>query len=258
MSVHIQQELSEHILTITLSRVDKLNSIDNAMYQALAEALEMAEVNADVRVVLFQADGAHFTAGNDIGDFSAIADGSFNGEWKVTRFMKALATATRPVLAAVQGHAVGIGATMLFHCDLVVVADDVLLVAPFVNLALVQEAASSILVPARIGHARAYAMFALGQPIDASDAVALGIANQTAAPAALREAARAMARQLAQRPPGALAAVKQLMRGDPAPLLAKIDAENAVFLARLPSPEAREARAAFAEHRQPDFSRVPS
>jgi len=255
MSTHIKQELNEHILTITLSRVDKMNSIDDAMYRAMAEALEQAESNADVRVVLFQADGDHYTAGNDLADFATIADGTFQGEWQVTRFMKALVTSSRPVMAAVQGHAVGIGTTMLLHCDLVVVADDASLVAPFVNLALVQEAASSITVPARIGHVRAYAMFALGQPVGGADAVSLGIANQAVPSGELRTTARSMAQKLALRPPGALAAVKQLMR-DPAPLLAKIDAENAAFLARLNSPEAREARAAFAERRRPDFART--
>jgi len=253
MSIHISQDLSDHILTITLSRLDKMNSIDNAMYRAMAEALEQAESNPAVRVVLFQSDGDNYTAGNDIADFAAVANGSFVGEWQVTRFLKALAAATLPIMAAVQGHAVGIGTTMLFHCDLVVAADDALLVAPFVNLALVQEAASSILVPERIGHARAYAMFALGQPVDGAAALTLGIANQLVPPAELRATARAMALKLAQRPPGALAAVKRLMR-DPAPLLAKIDEESAVFLARLNSPEAREARAAFAEHRPPDFT----
>lgn len=255
MSMHIHQEVSERILTITLSRTDKMNSIDNAMYRAMADALEQAAEDPGVHAIVLQSDGDNFTAGNDIGDFAAIASGSFEGVWQVTRFMKALAACRLPLVAAVQGHAVGIGTTLLFHCDLVVVADNALLVAPFVNLALVQEAASSILVPARIGHARAYAMFALGLPVDGAAAVAQGIANQMVPAAALRATARALALKLAQRPPGALAAVKQLMR-DPAPLLAKIDAENAEFLARLNSPEAREARTAFAEHRPPDFTRA--
>jgi enoyl-CoA hydratase/carnithine racemase len=238
-----------------MSRVEKKNSIDNAMYGAMADALAQAEADVDIGCVVFQGDGSDFTAGNDIADFSAIADGSFSGEWQVTRFLKALATASVPIVAAVQGHAIGIGTTMLFHCDLVVVADDVMLATPFANLAVVQEAAESILVPARIGHARAYAMFALGQSLDATAALSLGIANQVVSPAALPAAALALAQQLARRPAAALREMKKLMR-ESAPLLAKIDAENAVFRACLNSPDAREARAAFAEHRKADFPRT--
>jgi enoyl-CoA hydratase/carnithine racemase len=255
MSQHIRTTLEEQILTVTLSRPDRKNAIDNAMYGAMADALIKADSEPDIRCIVFVADGPDFTAGNDIGDFSAIADGTFAGEWQVTRFLKALATASCPVIAAVQGHAIGIGTTMLFHCDLVVVADDVMLATPFANLAVVQEAASSILVSARIGHARAYAMFALGQTIDAQSALSLGIANQVVAASALPGTARELARQIARRPAGALRAMKKLMR-ETASILAKIDEENAAFLACLHSVEAHEARLAFAEHRKPDFTGI--
>ena len=107
MNIHMKQEFSEHVLTITLSRIDQMNSIDNAICQAMPGALEQAEANPSVRVVLFQSNGDHYTAGNDMGDFAAIADGSFSGGRQVTRFMKALATTTRPIMAAVQGRSTG-------------------------------------------------------------------------------------------------------------------------------------------------------
>ena len=255
MSTHINVTLDDHVLTVTLARVERKNAIDNAMYGAMADALARAECDAAIRCVVFLAEGPDFTAGNDIGDFAAIAAGTFAGEWQVTRFLKALATASCPVLAAVQGHAIGIGTTMLFHCDLVVLADDAVLATPFANLAVVQEAASSILVPARIGHARAYAMFALGQTLAAPAALALGIANQVVAAPVLHDTALDLARQVARRPAGALRAMKKLMR-ETASMLARIDDENAAFLACLHSVEAHEARAAFAAHRAPDFTHL--
>lgn len=255
MTTHIITTLVEQVLTVTLSRIEHKNAIDNAMYGAMADALIRADTDPDIRCIVFMAEGPDFTAGNNIRDFAAIADGTFSGEWQVTRFLKALSTASCPVIAAVQGHAIGIGTTMLFHCDLVIVADDVMLATPFANLAVVQEAASSILVSARIGHARAYAMFALVQTLDAAAALALGIANQIVAAPALSTTALGLAHQLALRPAGALRAIKKLMR-ETATILAKIDEENAAFLACLNSVEAHEARAAFAAHRAPDFTHI--
>ncbi len=178
MNEHVKAECEAGILTLTLSRPEKKNALTNAMYGDLADALERAEADPAVRVILFQADGDSFTAGNDLGEFAAHAAGGGKGELHVIRFLHALARATRPLIAAVQGRAVGIGTTMLLHCDLVLLAEDALLSTPFVSLALVPEAASSLLLPARIGHARAYAMFALGQIVDAASAVAWGLANQ--------------------------------------------------------------------------------
>jgi enoyl-CoA hydratase/carnithine racemase len=158
-------------------------------------------------------------------------------------------------VAAVQGKAVGVGVTMLLHCDLVFVSDDAQLTTPFVNLALVPEAASSLLLPARIGHARAFSMFVLGEAVDAQKAVAWGIANAVVPRAELRARARAAAEAVAQRPPAAVAITKALMR-DPDALAKRLDDEGAHFMAQLRSPEAREAFAAFAEKRAPDFSKV--
>ena len=144
---------------------------EGAAFDEVLDSLEAAEQDPAIRVVVFQADGDSFTAGNDLQDFAAQATGAFTGERHVLRFLKALAHATRPLVAAVHGQAVGVGTTMLLHCDLVFVTPDARLTTPFVNLALVPEAASSWLLPARIGHARAYAMFALGEAVDNTDRV---------------------------------------------------------------------------------------
>jgi len=255
MSQHVKSEVDAGILTLTLTRQEKKNSLTNDMYGALADALDQAETDPAIRVVLFQADGDSFTAGNDIGEFAAQATGAFNGELHVVRFLHALARATRPLVAAVQGRAVGVGTTMLLHCDLVLLADDALLSTPFVNLALVPEAASSLLLPARIGHVRAYAMFALGEMVDAGSAVAWGLANHAVPANALRARARQAAEQLARQPLGALVVTKQLMR-DAATLSARIDEESALFFDRLRTAEAREAFTAFAERRPPVFSKL--
>src|SRR5258706_2562311 len=147
------------------------------MYSAMSDELEPAEKDPAVRVVLFQGDGDHFTAGNDLADCSAQSSGKDTSDSQAHRFIVNLGKATRPLIAAVQGNAVGVGTTMLLHCDLVFLADTAKLMTPFVNLALVPEAASSWLLPARIGHVRAYAMFALGEPLDASTALACGLAK---------------------------------------------------------------------------------
>lgn len=255
MSEHVKSEVDAGILTLTLTRQEKKNSLTNDMYGALADALKRAETDPAIRVVLFQADGENFSAGNDIGEFAAQATGGFKGDLHVIRFLHALARATRPLVAAVQGRAVGVGTTMLLHCDLVFLADDALLSTPFVNLALVPEAASSLLLPARVGHVRAYAMFALGETIDAGSAVSWGLANHAVPPDALRGMARKASEQLARQPLGALVTTKQLMR-DAATLTARIDDESARFSDRLRTAEAREAFTAFAERRSPDFSKL--
>ena len=158
-------------------------------------------------------------------------------------------------MAAVQGRAVGVGVTMLLHCDLVFVADDAVLTTPFVNLALVPEAASSLLLPARIGHARAFSMFVMGEAVDGHTAVAWGIANAAVPAAGLRERARAAAEAIAAKPPEAVAKTRALMRDEPA-VVARMERENAHFLEQLKSPEAREALTAFAEKRPPNFGEV--
>jgi enoyl-CoA hydratase/carnithine racemase len=257
MTDYVRHEIADGIMTLTISRPDKKNALSNAMYSALSDGLELAEQDPSVRVVLFQGDGDSFTAGNDLADFSAEANGKSAGESQAARFIGNLARATVPLVAAVQGNAVGIGTTMLLHCDLVYLADNAKLITPFVNLALVPEASSSWLLPARIGHARAYAMFALGEPMDASSALACGLANAVVPLSELRTRAHGAAAALTKRPAGSLKQTKALMR-ETDRIVAQIAREGALFRDRLQSGEAREAFAAFAEKRKPDFSKVSS
>jgi enoyl-CoA hydratase/carnithine racemase len=171
------------------------------------------------------------------------------------KYLSALARAQKPYVVAVQGLAVGIGVTMLMHFDLVYIAEDAKLTTPFVNLALVPEAASSWLLPARIGYARAFAMFALGEPVDGKTAATIGIANLALPKAEVRAKALAAAKALASRPSGAVKATKQLMR-DAVAIQATMNREAEIFGARLKTAEAAEAFSAFAERRQPDFSKI--
>ena len=257
MSEHVKVSLDEGVLRITFARPDKKNAITNAMYAAMGDALSRAESDPAVRVVLFDAEGDAFTAGNDLGDFAAVAAGTLAREdMKAHLFLAALARAQKPYVAAVQGLAVGVGVTMLLHCDLVYVAEDAKLTTPFVNLALVPEAASSLLLPARIGHVRAYAMFALGEPLDGKTAASIGVANAALPASEVRAKALAAARALAAKPLGSLQATKRLMRDSQA-IAAQMARESEIFGARLKTAEAAEAFRAFAERRAPDFRKVP-
>jgi len=244
MTDHIRISKSDGVLTLVIDRPAKKNALTDAMYKALADSLEAAHDDPEVRAILLRGEGDMFTSGNDVGEFAAIAMSGQQPQ-HVTRFLRALATATKPIVAAVHGRAVGVGVTMLLHCDHIVLSDDAQLTTPFVNLALVPEAASSLLLPARIGHVRAFAMFALGEPVSAQDAVAWGIANRAVPAGELVATAEAFARRLAAQPTGALTATKALMR-DSAALLAQIETENQRFFERLKSAEAREAFMAFA------------
>jgi enoyl-CoA hydratase/carnithine racemase len=257
MTQHVKTETAAGIMTITLARAEKKNALSNAMYSAMSDGLERAEKDPAVRVVLFQGDGDSFTSGNDIADFSAQANGSDTAESQAFRFIRNLGKASRPLVAAVQGNAVGVGTTMLLHCDLVFLADTARLMTPFVNLALVPEAASSWLLPARIGHVRAYAMFALGEPLDAATALACGLANAVVPAADLRARARQAAEALTKRPAGSLGHTKALMR-EMDKIAAQTNRESALFAERLQTAEAREAFAAFAERRKPDFTNLTS
>jgi enoyl-CoA hydratase/carnithine racemase len=257
MTEHVVIEKNKGILTLILARPDKKNALTNAMYGALADAIAGAETDPEARVILIRGQGDMFTSGNDVGEFAAMAAGGARGEQHVGRFLRALVHSTRPLIAAVQGRAVGIGTTMLLHCDLVVLAENALLSTPFVRLALVPEAASSLLLPARIGHARAYEMFALGEPIPAAKAFDWGLANRVVPAERLYEEAGALAARLAKQPVGALAVTKRLMRTAEV-LAAQIAAESECFAERLKTAEAREAFAAFAERRPPDFMKLAS
>jgi enoyl-CoA hydratase/carnithine racemase len=257
MTDHVRSDIAGGVLTLTLNRPEKKNALTREMYQALGDAIDGAAADTAVRCILIQAEGDIFTAGNDLGDFAAInrAEASGSAPRLVNPLLSALVKTSTPIVAAVNGRAVGIGTTLLLHCDLVFVSEDAVLTTPFVNLALVPEAASSLLLPARIGHARAFAMFVLGEAVDAKTAVAWGIANAVCPRAELRARARAAADAIAARPASAVRLTKSLMR-DPAALAARMEIEGAHFAAQLKSAEAKEAFAAFAEKRAPNFSKV--
>lgn len=242
------------VLALVLDRADKKNALTDAMYCTLADALDAAAADPAVRVVTIAGTGDSFCAGNDIGDFLAASTGRDIAEANVFRFIRALGAFPKPLVAGVQGRAVGIGTTMLLHCDHVLLADDARLSAPFATLGLVPEAASSMLLPARVGHARAFAMMAMGEVMAAPEALACGLANAVVPAGELHTALAQAAVRIAALPPGAVAATKALMRDGEA-MAAAMQAEIAVFAKALQGEEACEALTAFMQKRPPDFSR---
>lgn len=256
MTEHVKIAIADNVLRITFARPEKKNALTTAMYVAIGEALTRAETDPAVRVVLFEAEGDAFTAGNDIAEFAAVAAGTRQrSEMQTHVFLEALARGTKPYVAAVTGLAVGVGVTMLMHCDVSYVAEDARLSTPFVNLALVPEAASTMLIPARIGYARAFQLFALGEPVDGKTAAAIGLVTAALPAAEVRAKALATAKALAAKPAGALQATKKLMR-DSQTILAVMAREGEAFGHRLRTAEAAEAFRAFAERRAPDFSKI--
>lgn len=253
MTDQVKISLADGVMEILWARPEKKNALSQAMYAAAADALDRASKDRNVRCVLVGSDGDAFTAGNDLGDFAAANSGG-GGPRDSSRFIRTIAAFEKPIVAAAPGLAVGVGLTMLLHCDLVYVAETAKLSAPFVSLGLCPEAASSITLPARIGHARAFAVFALGEPILGAEAARIGIANAALPAGEVLQAGRDAARRLARQPMGAVMATKKLMR-DTAGYATRIEEEMRVFSERLMSAEAREAFAAFAEKRAPDFTK---
>lgn len=255
MTQHVLVEKSEKIVTLTLNRPDKKNALTRAMYAALAAEIANADTDPNIRCILIKANGDMFTAGNDLADFAAIGSAAAAPKPEdANPLLPALARAKTPIVAAVNGRAVGVGVTMLLHCDMVFLADDALLIAPFVNLALVPEAGSSLLMPLRIGHVRAFEMFVLGEPVNAEKAVSWGIANRAVPPSELHAIARAAAVAIAARAPASVIATKTLMR-DQSAMLARMSEETGHFVRQLKSAEFKEAFTAFSERRAPDFSK---
>ncbi|MBX3455840.1 enoyl-CoA hydratase [Ferrovibrio sp.] len=242
---------ADGITTLAFNRPDKKNAITAAMYAALADALEAADKDAAIRAVLITGTPGCFTAGNDLQDF--LANPPRGNDSPVARFLRAISTARKPLVAAVTGVAVGVGTTMLLHCDLVYAAKSARLSLPFVNLALVPEAASSLLLPRTIGNRRAAELLLMGEPIEAEKAAAWGLINAAVDDDALAETALNAARKLAAKAPQALALSKQLMKASPEEIAAQMQAEMVHFSAQLQSAEAREAMTAFFEKRPPKF-----
>jgi enoyl-CoA hydratase/carnithine racemase len=242
------------VMTITFNRLDKKNSITSAMYTTMADAVAQAAADASVRVVLFQGHESIFSAGNDIGDFLNQPPGT--QESPVFRFLRGIATFEKPLLAAVAGPAVGIGTTLLFHCDLVYAGDNAAFSMPFVNLGLCPEAASSWLVPRMFGYHRAAEALLMGEPFFAEAAQEVGLVNRVVPPTEVNGYAQAQARKLAGKPLSSLIETKRLMKGDTQAVLQKMDEEGKSFGRMLREPAAQEAFGAFMEKRKPDFSKL--
>ncbi len=252
---HIESEHNGAVLRIAINRPEKKNALTADMYDALSSALEKAESDDAVRVILLHGQGEAFTAGNDLEDF-------LRKPWKgqatppAVRFIHAVARAKKPLVAAVQGLAVGVGTTILLHCDLVYAAEDAKFIMPFINLGIVPEAASTVLLPLAVGRQRAAELFMLGAPLSAQRAYEWGLVNAVVAPDTLLATAAAAAQQLAERPAGALRACKALMtRAQQSEVERAMREEVMVISERLESPETKEALSAFLEKRKPDFSR---
>jgi enoyl-CoA hydratase/carnithine racemase len=255
MSEHIQVATDGGVMTIRFNRPDKKNAFTVAMYEAMAAALADAERDASTRVILFTAAGDAFTAGNDLGDF--MSKPPTDESSPVFRFLAALASAKKPLVAAVDGLGVGIGLTLLLHCDLVYASDRTKLRAPFVDLGLVPEAASSLLLPRLFGYQRAAEILLLGETIDARRAYELGLVNAVVTSAELPARALDACKKLAAKPPTALLLTKQLLK-DPghATVAERIRHEAVFFGKQLVSAEVKEAITAFFEKRAPDFSKL--
>jgi|RhiMethySRZTD1v2_1073278.scaffolds.fasta_scaffold37962_4 enoyl-CoA hydratase/carnithine racemase len=251
----IATQRSGSILDVQLNRPAKKNAMTSSMYIAMADVLDAAAKDDDIRVVLWHGAGDSFSAGNDLEDFVKNPPGP--GESPQARLMSALINFEKPLVAAVHGAAIGGGTTMLAHCDFVYAGESARFQLPFVNLALVPEFGSSYLLPLRFGYVRAAELFLLGQPFDAWRATELGLATQVVADHSLLATATETARKLAEKPPDALQACKRLLKQAGREQLAQaVKLENTEFAVRVRSTEANEAFAAFIEKRRPDFTRT--
>lgn len=241
------------VTTLTIHRVAKKNSFTTAMYSGMADALDQAQADPAVRVLVIQGHETIFSAGNDIADFLQTPPTTLDAP--VFRFMRAISSFSKPIVAAVCGPAVGIGTTMLFHCDLVYAGDNAAFSMPFVNLGVCPEAASSLLAPQRMGYGRAAEALLLGEPFMAEAALEMGLISRIVPPAEVNALAQRQAQKLAAKPMSSVLASKRLMKQGQADLVAqRMAEEGTLFGQMLARPAAQEAFAAFMEKRTPDFS----
>src|SRR5215470_2863132 len=251
----ILTERSGNVLRIQLNRPTAKNAMTSAMYITLADLFNTAAKDDEIRVALWHGAGDSFCAGNDVGDFVKNPPGP--GESPQARLIKALIDFDKPIVAAVQGAAIGGGTTMLTHCDFVFAGENAKFQMPFVNLALVPEFGSSSSIPARIGYLRAAELILTGQSFDARRAAELGLVTRVVPDQELLATATETARQLAEKAPAALQACKRLMKSSTRELLERaIKVENLEFAARVRSPESKEAFTAFVEKRKPNFAAI--
>ena len=244
MSEPILISAESGVQTIRFNRPDKKNAITSDMYNTIADALETGDKDDAVGAHLFLGTEGAFTAGNDIGDFLKYATGGGLGGG-VLRFLTALASTEKPIVAGVDGLAIGVGTTMILHCDLAYASARSTFRTPFIDLGLVPEAASSLLAPRLMGHVRAFELLVAGKPFSADDALNAGMINAVVGEDELEAAARSAASGLAAKPPEALAIARRLLRGDRSDVLKRIDEEVDHFAERLKSQEAQAAFTAF-------------
>ena len=250
---HVLTHIEDGVMTITLNRLERKNSITSAMYAVLADAIAQAENDPAIRVAVLQGHETVFSAGNDIGDF--LNQPPSGQDSPVFRFLRSIAGFPKPLVAAVCGPAVGIGTTMLFHCDFVYAGDNAAFSMPFVNLGLCPEAAASLLVPQMLGYHRAAEALLLGEPFMAEAALEVGLVNRVVPPMEANGVARSIARKLAVKPPSSLAETKRLMKTSmQRQVLEQMAQEGISFGRMLGEPAAKEAFGAFMEKRKPDFS----
>ena len=247
MDAHVLVERKDSVLSIMLARPERRNAITVAMYSALADAIESAADNRSIRLISIEGQGEDFTAGNDLGDFlQAMPEPGSAEDIPVWRLLRALARNQVPIIAAVQGNAVGIGTTMLFHCDFVLAEEGCRFVMPFVDLGLVPEAASSMLLPRLAGRRRAARHLLLGEPFGASEALDMGLASHVVPPGQLRGALAELVAALIAKPPEALRQTQALLRReDSDEILERMNLENGHFAERLQSEEVKAAITAF-------------
>ena len=253
MSEHISISIQNHVLILRMQRPEKKNALTREMYLDMNQALQQADADPNVRVILITGTQDCFTAGNDLVDFANARPGETS---PAILYLQTLAAVQKPAVAAVSGVAVGIGSTMLLHCDLVYADSTARFQLPFVNLGLCPEAGSSVILPALMGQRRAAELLYLGEPFNVEKACALGIVNEVVTEGAVLDTALAKARQLTEKPPSALRTTKMLLKHGTASSIADAMArETQQFAALLQGPEAKEAMTAFLERRKPDFSK---
>lgn len=247
MSQHVSQTISNGVQKLVLTRADKKNALTQDMYRTLSDAFLSGDQSDDVRVHVLLGSGGVFTSGNDVSDFLAHATGNDGGSGlgEVMRFLSVLPSVKKPVIAGVEGLAIGIGTTLLFHCDMVFATPETVFATPFLNLGLVPEAGSSLLMPQRMGYARAFEMLVLGDTCTADDMKACGLVNKIVAPEKLETVTMDTAHKLAKKPKQALQLSRELMRGDRGELKKQVAKEAEIFAERLSSAEARAAFQAF-------------
>ncbi|GLU32999.1 enoyl-CoA hydratase [Trinickia caryophylli] len=252
MTTDVMVERAASVMTIALSRPEKKNAITSAMYTAMSDALDAARDDAAIRSIVIRGTPGAFSAGNDLEDFMKAPP--TNEDAPVMRFLRTISTAPKPIVASVSGVAVGIGTTLLLHCDLVYAADSAVFSLPFTQLALCPEAASSLLLPRLAGYQLAAEKLLLGEPFDAQEAFRSGIVNRVLPAAEVDAFALAQAEKLAALPASSLRVTKALMkRASEVDVAERIREEVVHFGKMLLAPEAREAMTAFFQKRKPDF-----